>query len=714
MTMRRKILLVIIAVIVMLPVIGQNTNDLYKPNEYRQAYRKGTRSVKGVPGSNYFQNQTDYDIKAEFFPETGSVKGKELIKFHNNSKDNLKTLFFHLYQNVYKKGNAKDIDISPELLHDGVKIESVTVNGVKIKPDMLRMQSTLLIVPVKDEVKANSIAEIEIEWELKIPSKPHFRTGTYFDDSFFVGYWYPRICVYDDILGWDVNSGYTGYAEFYNEYGNYNVEITAPADYTVWSSTSLKNPQEIFTKEYLSRLQEAYSSDKIVQIIGKKDRKNNNITQKKPKHIWKYTATNLPDFAFALSNNYMWDAGSVKIGNKRVKVNSAYDVTSHGFKDVAEIAKKSIKFFSTKNPGITYQYPEMTVFNGAMGGMEFPGIVNDQNEESLAGTIGLTAHEIGHSYLPFYVGTNEHEYGWMDEGFVTFLTELAEAEITEDENFVPFRSIIGYYNNQSGELNREMPLMVNTQNLGDAYFYITYTKSSVFFWTLYDYLGEEVFFKAIRTFAERWKSKHPTPYDMMYTINEIAGEDLGWLWKPWLFEMGYAGVELEKVTQQNGEYTVTLKKNGKLPVSIALNVKYADGSSETIRKKADVWKNNVSTCDVKLPNKDIVEISLDKNSMLNSLNKTIWTAPHKISEDILKSYAGKYSPRIIDYDNGELYYEREGSTSGRMKMIAVSDDFFRFDEIDWFRIKIIKEKGKIIALQGQYSDGRTDKTERTN
>lgn len=597
-----------------LSVFGQNTKELYRPREYKQAYANNTRSYEGNPGKNYFQNKTDYSIKAEFFPDTKLLIGNEVITYKNNSLDTLPNLYINLYQNLYKKGEARDSYIDIKNIHDGVEIIRITVNGIKIDTKTLTYSSTLLIVPVPDKILPVSENKIEMEWKQVMPVTGLSRIGTYDESSSFIGYWYPKMNVYDDIVGWN-KFGYTGNAEFYSDYGDFDVEITVPSSYLVWSSGLLQNANELFRDKYLSRINEASRSDEVIQIVSKEDRDENNITKDGEKHCWKFKATNLPDFAFAVSDKYLWNATSIMIGDKRVLINAVYNSKSKNFHTVAEICRKSIDYFSNIAPGIPYPYPTLTAFNGERNGMEFPGMINDQDENSIPGTMFITTHEVAHTYFPFYVGTNEQEYAWMDEGLAAIIGISALADLMGTEEATIFKQATEKYIGSSAKLAIDVPLMSGTHHLGDfTSSFTTYIRPITAFILLFDYLGKEKFYQAIREFTAQWKGKHPIPYDLFYTFNHVAGEDLSWFWKPWFFELGYADIGIGKIDYLADKTVVTVDNIGTFPIPVNLTVKYKDGSHKTVKLKMDIWKTGTYSCKVEIPKGDISEIILDTNT----------------------------------------------------------------------------------------------------
>jgi len=611
--MKNKFLLVMILTTIVISTFAQNTNELYFPREYKSAYIYETRSHKGIPGINYFQNRANYNIKAELFPENNQLKGKETLTYYNNSPDTLSKIYISLYQNRFKKGEARDTYVDTKNIHDGVKIKSIKIDNTEINLENCTYYSTILAFFIPDNILPNSITTIDIEWEQQMPVTGMFRIGTYNKNNFFVGYWYPKINVYDDIVGWST-FGHTGNAEFYNDYGNFDIEITVPSEYNVWSSGRLQNPKELFEEKYIKRIDKALISDTIIHIITKEDRAENKITKASEKHIWKFKADNMPDFAFAVSNKYLWDATSLKIGNKRILINAVYSEAAQNFQNVAEISRKTIEFYSNTTPAIPYPYPQFTAFQGGKNGMEFPAIINDQDEDSMFGTQFLTTHEIAHTYFPFLVGTNEQEYSWMDEGLATIIGISALAEISgNEENFI-LNMASKKYKTEAARLGIDIPPMAGTHSAGDfIYGFMTYIRPITAFSLLYDYLGEEKFYQAITAFIQQWKGKHPIPYDLFYTFNKVAGEDLGWFWKSWFFDMGYADIGIGEIEYKIDKTIINIENIGTFPIPVNLTVKYKDGTKKIVKKDMSIWKSSVKTCKIEVGTGDIMEITLDLN-----------------------------------------------------------------------------------------------------
>ena len=427
--MKKSAILILLLVITgfQIKIYGQD-NPLYTPINFKKAYEKGTRTLTGKPGQNYWQNYADYNIKAEIDTSTRAIIGSETIVYKNNSPDTLRTLVFRLYQNLYKKGTFRDFPIDTVDLTDGVKIIELKINGKLIDIDSsgvkLRIYGTNMFFKPDSSIFPNQELNIECKWSFIMPLETDIRMGMIDSTSYYVGYWYPQVSVYDDIDGWDITQ-YTGGQEFYNNFGSFDVEIKVPKNYIVWATGLLQNPNEVLTNKYLERMKSAETSDSVVHIISLNDLKNGDVTKNNRENTWHFRAENVTDFAFAASDHYLWDSGSLIVDSttgRRTVVAAAYRKEALDFPHVTEIGMKALKYYSQRIPGIPFPYPKITVVNGARtGGMEYPMMVNDYSAHELTRTIGVTDHEIAHTYFPFYMGINERKYAWMDEGWASTL-----------------------------------------------------------------------------------------------------------------------------------------------------------------------------------------------------------------------------------------------------------------------------------------------------
>jgi len=602
----------LLAVLLFIKLYSQ---ELYKPLNINNAYSKNTRSNDGKPGIKYWQNKSDYFIKVSVEPKTRTITGTEKIIYFNNSPNSLTDIYLRLYPNITKATATRDFNISEKGITDGVKIEKISVNSKQVDitdKKVLIYTSTNAKLFLDEELLPNSQVELEIDWSFQLPSTNFARFGTYDSTSFFIAYWYPQIAVYDDIDGWDTQE-YTGYTEMYNDFNNYHVEITVPNDYHIWATGVWQNPQEILSKEYLDLYQTAKTSDEIIRIFKAEDKSNSiKYLSKESKHTFIFKAEEVPDFAFGMSNNYLWDATSyLSPDGNRVYICAAYRESSKDFPDVTYYAKESIKYFSEEMPGYPYPYPSCNVWNGS-GGMEYPMIVNNGSASSKAGTVGVTAHEIAHQYMPFMMGINERKYAFMDEGWAVFFPlDFQDRMVSEvkhrTRNISSFNMIAG------NEI--EMPLIVPSFLLrGSSYRISAYSRSSVAYDMLYDLLGKELFKKALHHYMDLWRGKHPIPWDFFNCFNSAVGENLNWFFKPWFFDFTYPDLGLKSYKKEKNKIKVVVEKIGGLPVPIKLKFLKENKVVKDYHFKADVWKNGNQLYEVAAEYVDFDEIILgDEN-----------------------------------------------------------------------------------------------------
>ncbi len=590
-------------------------STLYLPVNFKSAYEKGTRSYDGSPGPNYWQNHADYQIEVKFDPALRLITGHEKIRYYNQSPDSLDRLVIRLYQDLLKKGGARDWQVDPTDLHNGVQIKNLRVNGKLIELEensAVRRYATNLIVYLKEKLAPQSSIDLSLDWEVPIARHSNIRMGTYDSTSFHVAYWYPQIAVYDDIDGWD-QYNYTGLQEFYNDFNNYDVRIKVPQNFIVWATGRLQNVKEVLQKTYQKRYQKALRSDSVIHVITEKDLQNGQITANNTWNTFHYKAHSVPDFAFALSDHYLWDLTSVKVPGKkeRVLVGAAYKKESEDFYEVAAVARKAITFFSETMPAFPFPYPSLTVFNGK-GGMEFPMMVNDGSAATRSGMVHVTSHEIAHTYFPFMMGTNERKYAWMDEGWATMLPFDFQAQ--EAAGYDPIQRTVKRYLRVAGtefDIPMIVPSIVYGGNSRGAYRNASYNRSGMAYYLLEQLLGREKFLKALHVYMTRWQGKHPIPFDFFFTFNSVLGENLNWFFRPWFFEFGYPDLALETVSENEQSVMVRVVKKGQLPIPVKLTVLYEDSSHFTLKKSLRIWQDGKTKFEVLIPKtKPVIEIKL--------------------------------------------------------------------------------------------------------
>lgn len=555
--------------------------------EFLDAVNAGTRTFEGKPGKIYWQNSSDYFIKADFNPSTGELKGSEIIKYYNNSPDSLTFITIRLLQNIYKATSQRDFNITEEGFTDGVKIKKLIINSVDHLnlERFVRTNGTNMTVRLNKAIQPNTISEIEIEWEFTVSKFNELRIGRYNDDNYFIAYWYPQISVYDDIFGWD-NIQYKGNAEFYNDFNNYEVELTVPGNYIVWATGELQNNKELFTVNFNTKYENAKYSDEVINLISEVDLANNvKIFKNNNSLTYKYKATHVPDFSFAVSNNYLWDATSVEINGKRVFIQAGYRKTSNDFKEISEITRQTLLFFSNEMPGFPYEYPALTFFDGR-GGMEFPMMVN-QGSSDRQSMVFTATHELAHMYFPFMLGVNERRNAWFDEGLAIYLPNELNEILNESENdLIRYTRIFQMNAGTSDDVGLNVPsYFINNY----PYQFHTYVRSGIAFLNLEKLMGKELFKTTLQIFMKEWQGKHPLPEDLFFAFEKGFGKSLGWFINPWFFSTNYADLALTEIKTKDNGTKIIIEKVGGLPVPVYLNILLKDDKIETYELKADIW-----------------------------------------------------------------------------------------------------------------------------
>ncbi len=679
----------------------------FVPKEVRDAYEAGTRSMDGAPGPNYWQNTVDYTIEAALDPSTRELTGELSATYHNNSPNSLNTIVIRLYHDVFKKSNKRLMQVIPSDINEGVEISSVSVNGTPYQLDtrQVRRSGTNMYVSLNEPLEPGSSLTFETAWSYTIPQTLR-RTGVYDSTSYHVAYWYPQFSVYDDVFGWDVMD-YTFQTEFYNNLANYDVTITIPNRFNIWATGVLQNPGDVFTDEILERYNRAKSSEEVVHIITDTDL-NGGFENKG--NTWHYKADEVSDFAFSVSDHYLWDAAIQKVEDRDVLVSTVFPKgQAVVYKDVTANQKEIMKHFSEDVPGVPYPYPAFTTFIGLRGGgMEFPMMANNAGPG-----LGLTAHEMYHTYFPMYVRINERRFAYMDEGWATYITKIVtDRYFNEGEASFEFEGLAS--GGAPMGTFADLPLITSSQFMDNSnYGYASYSLPGYFYGMLHHYLGDEKFLEAYSTYIRRWAKKSPTPYDFIYTFEDVTGEDLSWLWNPWFFNYGNADLALTGLS--NGE--VTVEKIGSRPVPVKVDVYYSDGSTKNAVLNAKVWEN---TDEVKLPivnDKDIDYLMVSQGVPDENSSNNIYPSLQEIYAKMGVDPAIKGEYVLDQYPVSMFIEEKDGVyTAGiaeagiQSELLPVKEGYFKAVS-GMFDIELIKdESGAYTKAQMNYQGQKLSAT----
>ncbi|WP_313214041.1 M1 family metallopeptidase [Soonwooa sp.] len=583
-----KKLISIFAIVAMLWQVS--AQELYMPRNIKKAYEKGTRDLSGKPGKNYWQNKGVYNIKIKVNADTKIVAGSETISYSNNSPDELKTLAIRFVNNVHKPQSPRAGYVSKDYLSDGLTIKSLIINGEKY--DISSDFGTITSVKLKKALAAKSKSEIKIDWEYPL-SVESGREGQIDPNTFYVAYSYPRISVYDDYNGWDMLA-HSDRQEFYNDFNDYSFEISAPKNYVVWSTGEFLNPEEVLQKTFLKRYQESLKSDKIIHVANESEMKSGLVTKQNDWNVWKFKANHIPDFTFALSNHYVWDASSVQLKSKRVSVQAGYKVGAKDFEQYTGWMRYNIDWFSKNWPGVEYPYNAMTAIQG-YADMEYPMMINDTSIPDDFQDARLTAdHEIAHTYFPFYMGINETRYAFMDEGWATTLEYLIGIDHSGKEAaekfFKNFR-VKRWVNDPSTE--QDQPLISLTSQLsGSGYGTNAYVKSAMSYLALKDYLGDALFKKTLHHYMDNWNGKHPIPWDYFNSMNAGSGKNLNWFWNNWFYSNYYIDLKINSVSQNNDVIALTIDNVGGFAIPFDVVLTFDDNTAESKHYTPEVWEKN--------------------------------------------------------------------------------------------------------------------------
>jgi hypothetical protein len=567
------------------------------------------RSASGIPASNYWQNKADYQIKAKLDTVANTVTATMTLTYTNNSPDKLSFLWLELGQNLFAEGSVGSLSQGAKTDAGGFRFEQVTI-GNENKPAVYIIHGTRMQIRPEKPVNANGgTISIVFAYTFRI-SGTQFRTGlaqTKNGKLYDVAQWYPRMCVYDDIRGWNTLP-YQGAGEFYSEYGDFNYEITVPADLVVVGSGEMTNPEEVLTKKQLARLRKAASSDETQFIITPEEAGTKAARPKnKGTLTWKFSMTNSRDVAWAASKAYIWDAAKVKLpAGKAALAMSVYPVESLGdsaWSRSTEYLKHSIEHFSDR--WYPYPYPVAINIAGPVGGMEYPGLCFCSWKFKTAKvTYFVTAHEIGHNWFPMIVGSNERRFAFIDEGFNTFIDIYAQEDFNNGE-FAPKRD--GEYDPEGKNPSRDLvPYLTRPDaealiNLADVlhpkYSHtLSYYKSAHGLVMAREYiLRADRFDYAFREFIRQWAFKHPAPNDFFRLMNNATGEDLDWFWNEWYYQtwtldqavtaVNYADNEPAKGSQ------ITLENRQQMVMPVKLKIKEENGRETTVKLPVEIWQH---------------------------------------------------------------------------------------------------------------------------
>ena len=552
------------------------------------------RSASGAPGPDYWQQRADYVIRATLDTAGSVIRGTQRIHYANHSPDTLAFVWVQIEQNIFAQ-NSITYTLNQPPLHfaggavfdftgkgfiGGITIERFATAGKELRRTaygtMMRVELSRLLPP-------RGVIDFDVAWHFPVPPYGGGRMGRIGARLYEIGQWYPRLVVYDDVHGWNPLP-YIGAGEFYLEYGDFDVSLTLPAGFVVAATGTVANPLVVWGPTARARLARAHRSAERVQIITKAEAEANTGKRVPGTKTWRFTARNVRDFAWAASPDFRWDASSWS----GILIQTFYRPGATPWEEANKMAWFTIKHFS--ETWGTYPWPHATTVEGLVEGMEYPMLTFVPSIEQREDQFWVLTHEFGHEWFPMLVGSDERRYPWMDEGFNTFIDYGSAEGYFRGTAYgdTVRRELLGAYR-VSAVPGNEQPLIdrpVEQRDLAWA----AYQKPALMLTILRDaVLGQEPFERALREYVRRWKFKHPQPADFFRTIENVSGKELDWFWREWVYTTARLDQAVDSVTQAGDTALVYLSNRAQMVLPVTLELRYADGTTETRRFPIEMW-----------------------------------------------------------------------------------------------------------------------------
>ncbi|HKK45224.1 MAG TPA: M1 family metallopeptidase [Balneolaceae bacterium] len=574
------------------PVPNPITDEI--PNAFFRAINAGTRTMSGKPGTNYWRQYAHYDLNVQVIPSDTLVEGSGLITYYNNSPDTLHNLYMELTQNFHEQGVVRN---RPAEITGGVHLHNLSVDGSKLNelqsrndPSGYAINGTQMYIRPQNMILPGDSVKINVSWNFKVPQKGiGGRMGRSQGNLYYIAYWYPQMRVYDDVNGWFTDP-FLGNAEFYHDFADYNVNITVPDQWMVDATGSLNNGSNILKKDIYDRLQKAHQSDSVMHVVTKNDFGNVTKATSDGTVTWNFSAKNVRDFAFSVTKQSLWDATRADVGDRDgdgqddyTDITSIYRESAPKWKHGARYTSDAITFLS-KFTGLHYPWPHMTSIEGEDiigGGMEFPmmTLIGPYHGASDRSFYAVIAHELAHMWVPMQVSNNERRYAWMDEGTTTFNENQAKDKKFPNGPNANITDMNSYL--QIAGTDYEGPIMRWSDYHYNPYAYnrASYSKPATILFALRNYLGEETFNKAYHTFLQRWRYKHPYPWDLFNTFEDVTGKNLDWFWRSWYYKTWVLDQAVGMVSSTDNGTRIVIEDRGQVPMPADVEITMDDGST---------------------------------------------------------------------------------------------------------------------------------------
>ncbi len=614
---------------------GHTNQSLFKQLKEEFSTPNTYRSASGAPGPDYYQQQANYVMNIELDDKNRRIYGDETITYINNSPDDLEYLWVQLDQNIRTKDskaklkNGEGVPFAQgtgsfvgkymgEGFDGGFVIEHVKDAAGKALPYTINF--TMMRIDLPKPLKSKESVSFSIKWNFNIPDHTVNRARSGYEEfedgnrAYVIAQFFPRMAVYSDVEGWQ-NHQFWGNGEFALTFGDYDVNITVPADHILDATGTLQNRKEVFSKTMLARYANAKKSyDKPVIIVNQKEAEEASKGFSDKKKTWKFKAKNVRDYGFATSRRFIWDMQAVKVGSKDVMAVSLYPKEGNPLWEEYSTKAVAHTLLSYSAHSFDYPYPKAISVHAKNQGMEYPMICwnygrptpdGKYSDRVKYGMISVIIHEVGHNFFPMIVNSDERQWGWMDEGLDTFMQYMAEQEFGEkfpeavapNKNYPSRRGapskIVPY---MSGDQTTISPIMSNPENvfqLGPNAYGKPATALNILRETV---MGRELFDHAFKTYSKRWMFKHPTPEDFFRTMEDASAVDLDWYWRGWFYTTDYVDIGVKgikkyyvsnKPTQKMKEYMAARNmKEEDLPPLVYLAEEGSEDFDPSLKGKA--------------------------------------------------------------------------------------------------------------------------------
>ena len=521
-----------------------------------------------IGSAQYWQQAVDYTIDVSLDTETALYGGTQKLVYTNNSPETLHKVFYHLYFNAFKPGSEMavrqksggdkntrfkvDLD-SLTLDQQGyLKVSGLMQDGVLLSPID---SETILEVPLYKPILPGESTTFELSFKGHVPDVVR-RAGKNSKEgvAFSMAQWYPKMAEYDR-EGWNADP-YTG-REFHGVWGDFDVKITLNKKFVVAGSGYLQNAEDIG--------------------MGYSDRKK--PKSKKGNVTWHFVAPQVHDFTWAADPEYIHDTYP---GPNNVTLHFFYKNNPEIIENWKKLQPDTVKLMKFYNEKVgAYPYKQYSVVQGGDGGMEYAMLTLITGGRKYGSLFGVTAHELAHSWFQHILATNETKHEWMDEGFTSFISTLAEDQILEENKDFPLeRSYSGYFN--LAESGVEMPQSTNANRYSHNYAYesTAYSKGAVFLGQLGYIVGKEKLYVILQTYYDEWKFKHPLPNDLRQIAERVSGLQLQWFLTDWTQTTNKIDYAISEVNAVDGVTKILLKRKELMPMPLEILVQYKNGETE--------------------------------------------------------------------------------------------------------------------------------------